>query len=449
MDAWHELLEGVRLSWRKHGGPASVVAAVSGGADSVALLLALTELQKREGFALSAAHADHGLRLSSGEDAAFVSALCGRLNVPCRVFRLHLTDCSEDAARQARYDALLNDLPSGSVLALAHHRRDQAETVLLHLIRGSGSAGLAGMKEWSERQGKNGAVMLWRPLLDVSPALLREALRQKGEAWREDETNAQDGYLRNFIRLRVIPAIEGRVPEAEAAMGRCARMLAEEDDYFRREADAFLKREGNAFRCGACRCLSVQALKSLHPALRRHVVRAVSPIDLDFAQTEALLAIRPGETVNLSCGWRARYASERLFFLPPEAAFPSIAPPSAESLIVEPADGRTGDGVRTQAVPRGVFERCTLRHWRTGDAIRPLGASGTKKMQDYFVDKKIPRPCRLLIPLLCDGSRVIWAVGVGPGEEARVRRGDDAVLLRFEGFLPGEKTYCQTNTEGE
>lgn len=453
MDDWAFLLEAVRLSWRRGSGmPARVVAAVSGGADSVALLLALKSLAGEEGFSLSAAHVDHGLRPDSGKDAAFVQALCDDLGVPCRVFQLHLNSGDENAAREARYHALLSGYPEekGFSLALAHHQRDQAETLLLHLLRGSGGAGLAGMRERTIRvkaDGK-GVAILWRPLLNVPPETIRHALAQRGVAWREDETNARDDYLRNFLRHQVLPVIRKRMPEAEEAMGRAAQILAEENDFFLRQARDFLNQGQNACLYDPFRFVRLAPLMGLHPALRRHALRLASPMPLSFEQTEALCTIHPGETVNLPSGWRAQCAQDRLHFLPPDGMTFSAAPLMKHTLHISPFSGETGDGRRRQAMPRAVYEKCVLRTWERGDRIHPLGAKGSKSMQDYFVDKKVPRPFRPYVPLLCDGNRVIWAVGVGPAEEARVHDGCDAVLLRCEGFLPGDAPD-NMDTEGE
>ena len=447
MDDWTFLLERTLQSWRAAGKPSRVLAAVSGGADSAALLLVLAELSRKEGFRLSCAHVDHGIRPDSGQDAAFVEGLCRKMNVPCRIFRARLTGKSEEEARAARYDALLNSFPEEPdfALALAHHRRDQAETVLLHLLRGSGSQGLAGMSERSLRPRKGGTALLWRPFLDVSPELIRRALREKGVPWREDSTNVQDDYLRNYIRHRVLPVMEARLPRVQEALARSARIFADEKDYFLREAERFLTEENHACLYDPLRWVSYPALSALHPALRRHALRLICPVQLDWAQTEALAELRPGETVNLPEGWRAECTEEKLHFLPPKGMEFPVQPLMKHTLFVSPWDGKTGDGKRWQAMPRAVYEQCRLRAWQTGDRIQPLGVNGSKSMQDYFTDKKVPRPFRPYVPLLCIGGRVVWVIGVGPGEEARVRPGDDAVLIRYKGFLPGEGPDTQEN----
>lgn len=441
MNEWLFLFETVAASWRRKGPLRRMTAAVSGGADSVALLHALWALREQEDFFLTAAHVDHGLRPASGQDAEFVADMCQTLNVPCDVRKVALTGKSEDAARAARYEALLNACTKAGTqgLALAHHRRDQAETVLLHLFRGSGSGGLGGMPElafrtWPERE----QLLLWRPMLQLSPETIRNALTQRGISWREDETNARDAYLRNYIRHQVLPAVEARLPRAEEAVSRAAGLLAEEDAYFRNEASRFLAQDNHACLYDPCRWVRYIPLTQLHPVLRRYALRLACPVALDMRTTEALMALAPGEKMNLPEAWRAAVSGEYLHFLPPEGKEIPAAPVMPGTLTAVPWEGKTGDGKRTQAIPRKVYAPCVLRCWESGDTIRPLGAKGKKSMQDYFVDKKIPQPFRKYVPLLCVGSRVVWAIGVGAGEEARVNPGDDAVLLRYEGFLPGD-----------
>ena len=441
MDDWLDVLETARASWERLGKPLRVTAAVSGGADSVALLHALRALSEQEGIMLSAAHVDHGLRPASKEDAAFVAKMCRELSVPCRVIRVQVKGKSEDAARKARYEALREAcLENGTVvLALAHHLRDQAETVLLHLFRGSGGGGLSAMAErswlsWPENEG----LLLWRPWLTVSPEIIRAALREKGIPWREDESNESDGYLRNYIRHQVLPAVSARIPRAEEAMGRAAKILSEEEAYFRQEAKLFLERENNACLYDPCRWVRYVPLVRLHPVLRRHALRLACPVKMDLETTERLMALSPGGIMNLPAGWRAQCTREYLHFLPPEGREIPPALPMPGTLIAQPWNGETGDGIRTQAMKKSVYGQCRLRYWEPGDRIHPLGAKGSKSLQDYFVDKKLPRPFRKYVPLLCIGAQVVWAIGLGVGEEARVSPGDGAVLLKYEGFLPGD-----------
>ena len=441
MNEWLILLETVGKSWRGLGSPHRVTAAVSGGADSVALLAALKALAEEEGMVLSAAHVDHGLRETSGRDAAFVEKLCADWGIPCKVVRAQVNGKSENAARQARYEALRNACLENetAVLALAHHKRDQAETVLLHLLRGSGSGGLSAMQEkswrsWPESEGW----LLWRPMLGLDPELIRAALKEKGIPWMEDETNEGDAYQRKYIRHQVLPVMAARFPKAEDAICRAARILADEDAYFRSETERFLEAEGNACLHGPCRWIRLSPLLGLHKALRRYVLKAACPTDLDADTVERLLSLSPGQKMNLPENGRAECSGAYLHFLTAEDQGLPPVPLAPGILVSQPWGGETGDGFRAQAIREDVYAQCELRRLAPGDTIRPLGSPGAKSMQDYFVDKKVPRPFRPHIPLLCMGKRVVWAIGVGAGEEARVKAGDRALLLRYEGYLPGE-----------
>ncbi len=434
MSKWDFLLDAVDSSWRAGGRPARVLAAVSGGADSVALLWVLNRLQKRQRFGLFAVHVDHGLRPESGEDAAFVAALCREWGLPCRIARVQVAGKGEDAAREARYAALAEACAQSGAqaLALAHHQRDQAETLLLHLCRGSGTAGLCGMRQWAERPFPDGtALRLWRPLLHETPETLRALLMEQGVSWREDQTNSQDAYLRNFLRHRVLPVLAERIPGAEAAMDRAALVLQGEDDCLAQLCRDFLA----AHACLRPPCIFLMRLPflALHPALQQRVLRAASPVALDYDATLRALALSPGQGVNLPEGWRLLCRKERLHFVPP-----SPVPATPGRLTETPYAGWPGDGKRCQAFPKAALAGAQLRFRLPGDRIHPLGCMGEKSLQDYLVDRGVDQPFRDYVPLLCVGRRVIWAIGVGPGEEARVTAGTDARLLRYDGFLPGE-----------
>ena len=209
-----------------------VLAAVSGGADSVALLLLLWQEARRGRIRMAAAHFEHGLRgEASLEDARFVEALCMRLGVPCVVGHGDVAALArdagmgvEEAARQARYSFLRKEKQriGADCVALAHHADDQAETVLMHLFRGASLDGAAGMRV---RRGD-----LYRPLLYATRREIEEYLTGIGQDWRTDETNLEDDTPRNLLRNRVLPLIEAAYPGARAALGRFARWAALDAD---------------------------------------------------------------------------------------------------------------------------------------------------------------------------------------------------------------------------
>lgn len=209
-------------------GDAPICLGLSGGCDSV-LLLALLSRQKWPS-GLSAIHVHHGLSPHADDWAHFCRDYCRQLGVPLSVVRVAVDRAAghgiEAAARAARYAAFAEHLPPGCNLLLAQHRGDQAETVLLNLLRGSGVAGAAGMRDLRRWQGRR----IVRPLLGVSRAEIEACARDLDVHWVEDESNADTGFSRNFLRHRVLPDIAGRFPGAEVALARAA-------EHFREAAD--------------------------------------------------------------------------------------------------------------------------------------------------------------------------------------------------------------------
>lgn len=196
-----------------------VAVAVSGGLDSVCLLDLLLETRRWHGARLSVVTVDHGLHPQSAQHAAFVERLAAAADLPCATIRLDLHSRSESAARDGRY-AAFDALPVDRV-ALGHHRDDQAETLLLQLLRGSGARGLGGMRPARGRY--------VRPLLDVSRAELETWARWRGLEWVDDPTNADARYLRNRLRRELMPLLEALRPGAAASLARSARGCAEDD----------------------------------------------------------------------------------------------------------------------------------------------------------------------------------------------------------------------------
>jgi tRNA(Ile)-lysidine synthase len=220
----------------------TLVVGLSGGADSVALLDALCSLRRRRGFRVVAAHLDHGLRASSGEDARFCASLCEALEVPLRSGRADVRARAvreggglEQAARRERY-AFLRRVAreeGARAIAVAHTLDDQAETLLLRLLRGSGATGLAGMRPLVRD--------LVRPLLQVSRPEVLAHLHERGLSWREDPSNADTAHRRNRVRHELLPYLETRFnPRIRAALARTSGLLAEEAEHLRAEALALL-----------------------------------------------------------------------------------------------------------------------------------------------------------------------------------------------------------------
>lgn len=319
------LVAAVGRALRASGTPArgeTLLLALSGGPDSVALLDALCLLARSRGFRLVAAHLDHGLRAGSSDDAAFCAALCRGLAVPLRSGRADVRARAarqrgglEQAARRERY-AFLRRVAAeerAAAIAVAHTQDDQAETLLLRLLRGAGATGLGAMR--SRARG------LLRPLLGVSRQLVIAHLRERGLDWREDPTNLDLAQRRNRVRHELLPYLEARFnPRVREALARSAGLLAEEAAHLRAEADRLLERIAHEEdgRLALRRAPLAEAPRALaRVALRRALARSGGLRRVAASHVETLLALlrspeAAGRRLPLPGGREARLTREEL-----------------------------------------------------------------------------------------------------------------------------------------
>ena len=425
------------------GRPRRVLAALSGGADSTALVCMLSSLRGRMGIGLFALHVNHGLRPGAGRDEAFCAELCSLLDIPFRAVRISLTGRSEDEARKMRYAALRGEAArvGADAVAAAHHMRDQGETVLLSLMRGS-VRGVGGMREAGPLSGSD--AVLWRPLLGFRPDFLRDYLRERGIPWTEDETNSDTRYLRNAVREEILPRMENARQGALVHIVTAGRILREESDLLDSAASALLRGRG---ALSPCPFILARPLFDAPKALRRRALRlfldALGLSDrTDTALLEALAGMEKGQSVNAGGGYRAVRGEERLCFVPP----PGDAAPPAPSLL--PFRGDPGDGKRLQSVPEALYAECRMRYPLPGDFIVPFGRNGRRSLNDFLSRKKIDPAFRSRVPVLAAGNEVIWAVGAGASEKARASDPPGRqVLLCWPHLLPGESDpglFCST-----
>ncbi len=394
-----------------------VLAAVSGGADSMALLHLLLELSGPLSIEICAAHYEHGIRgAASKADADFVRTHCAQIGVPLEMGQGDVPALAalwrtgvEDAARRARH-AFLEDAARrarAQKIALAHHLEDQAETLLLRLARGTGLAGLAGMRKLSG--------MRVRPLLDTPRAQLREYLTERGIPWREDETNADDAYARNYIRHQVFPKLLALNPRAAEAMARTARIAADAADALDAKAMETVAGAAKRLPYGAfLNCAEKPA-----PDMIRAFIRYAGAPPLSAEKTWALCALLPGGTENLPDGWRALRTAERLHLLSPQPK----PPPSAEVLLYaesHAARDDPGDGIHAQALDADALEGAAIRYRLPGDTFAPIGG-GEQKLKKTLQDAGVDRPFRDLLPLVAKGTRVLWIAGLKPSADAMIR----------------------------
>lgn len=439
------LAEGCALMPGSH-----VLVAVSGGADSVALLCLLASVRDSFPLFLSCAHVEHGIRGGDSlDDCAFVRALCGAKNIPfymCGVdapgyAKAH--GCGlEEAARTLRYDFLERtaDAIGADAIALAHHALDQAETVLMHAARGSDVHGLCAMRM---RRGR-----LIRPLLAVHPERLRAYLAAIGQGWREDATNADTAYTRNRIRREVLPELESAVPGVGNALCRLARAAQRDEDFFSQQLDALGIQMIPLVDGAAVRKAQVFAL---HPALlSRLLVRltafaGIAPQRADVIG-EIMEALGSDDAaVNLTGGAHAVIGKTYLCLVKPvkeESGTPLSAPgvtrtPFGRISVRRAQAGETGDGKRMQAIPARLLEGACVTGRREGDTMIPFGMHKEVKLKKLMIDAGIERAMRASVPVLRRGDTVLFAAGLRPAECVRSTDEEENMLVCFEGFLPG------------
>ena len=412
---------------------AVVLVACSGGADSVALAAAVAgspDLRAALG------HVDHGLRPESAGEADQVRALARALGVPCfveRVEGLRIPALGlEAAAREARYAALarLAALAGASVVATAHTRRDQAETLLLRLARGAGPGALGGVRE--QRPLAPGLTLV-RPLLSVSRQATEALCARRGLAFTTDPHNLDPARAR--ARLRTAwPVLEGLNPRLEEALAGTAALLADEDRLVADLAGAALRTlstEGG---------LDARALAALHPALqRRCLLGAATAAGLrpERRHLEALRLALLAPRFALSVpGGIARLQGGRLRFEPPTRA--GVAQQTSGVAVGGP--GSYAWRRRSLAVVQGVAEGIvvdvarapfpwTLRGHRPGDRFRP-GGGRTRKIADLWIDARVPRERRGDLAVLQDAAGIVfWVEGVRAGDACRGSKSAPATFV--------------------
>ena len=414
-----------------------VLAAVSGGADSVALLVLLDEVRERLSLTVSCAHMEHGIRgEASLADMRFVQALCDRLGIPCFAGRADVPAYAkehglglEDAARTLRHAYLKRtaEAVGAAHIALAHHAQDQAETVLMHAARGSDVRGLCAMRYRRKR--------VIRPLLDQSPQALRAYLEARGQSWREDETNGDVAYVRNRIRAEVLPALTAAYPGTVQALCRLARAAQRDEAHFTAMLDSLgLTRRRLVDGVALLRCeLTALDEAILSRALARELL--ASGFGAQDAQTIECIAsaVMRGDAaaVNLTGGAHA-LVGERYVCLTRAAAKAPETPlaldgetatPYGVFTVCEAHAGETGDGITSQAVDESVLSGCAVTGRREGDSLVPFGRHTAVKLKKLMIDAGVERPIRNSLPVLRKGDAILWAVGLRPAELCRAQGG--------------------------
>lgn len=399
-------------------GDAPLLVGFSGGLDSTVLLHALAALPAARARGLRAIHVHHGLHADADAWALHCEQTCAALHVPLAVVRVQVAresgDGPEAAARAARYATFGKALGAGEVLALAHHRDDQAETFLLRALRGSGVDGLAAMRPW--RPFLRG--WLWRPLLALPQATLGGYARAHGLHWLDDPSNAELAFDRNFLRRRVLPLLRERWPRADAAFARSAGLVAQAQDLLEEEDRRLLAHA----RVGPD-TLDVGPLANAPPARRARLLRAwIRALDLPplpaqgVAQLETqLLGARADADARFAWAGAELRRWRRLLHAGParpplpadwQARWDGDAPlrlPTGDVLALATAGGA--------AAPTRFPAPLQVRARRGGERIRLPGRAHSHALKHVLQDRAVPPWVRERLPLLLDPDGALLAAG--------------------------------------
>jgi tRNA(Ile)-lysidine synthase len=445
-----------------------LVVAVSGGADSVCMLHILAQHCRDLGVELHAAHLNHQLRgAESDADAFYVSDLAHKLGVPATIERWDVAayhdrkgGSLEEAAREIRYGFLAEvaEKLDASKVVTGHTRDDHIETVLLHLLRGTGTAGLRGLQPRSTllHNEKSDRLEIVRPLLDIARQETKDYCRRYRLSPRSDSSNESLSFLRNRIRLELLPVLRSYNPGIDKALLRLAD-IAEDDISFIEEQTSLLwpnlvQKDSNALY------LDVTKMLALPRALQRQVFRkAVRELrgslkDLEADHIEAMLESlsKPaGKRFYLPDGLTLSTEYGRLVMTPTRASLcPLPRLVGTASINVPGETDLPGWRVRADIVQQSlgsdngfaasfdldkIGKKLVVRRRRPGDRFQPLGMNQTKKLQDFMVDAKIPRAWRDRVPLVSSSKQILWVVGWRMDDRVKVTKNTKNILrLQFE-----------------
>ncbi len=439
---------------------ATIIVAVSGGADSVALLSVLYRLCAVYGVRLVVAHVNHQLRgEESHRDALFVEQYAARLGVPfhadcvdVKAFQHTLGLSPQHAARHVRYECFsrLQDALRATRIALGHTADDQAETLLLRLLRGSGPAGLSGIAPVR--------LSYIRPLITVHRQVLRAYLQAEGIPWVEDSSNAQRVYVRNRVRLDLLPILRQYNPQVDKRLNELADMLSAENRILERQTDEVV-RQAVHWQPGKRLLIDCVPCGTAPLALQRRLLRRVvetlfTPgVTASFRHIENLRHLivqgQVGKRLTLPDGWIAERDEHMVwlwnprhlpagslvltFPVPGQVEISELALRISADIIVDVPNSMLTEADVAYIDLERVQPPLTVRFRRPGDRFYPLGAPGRKKLKDFFIDRKIPKTERNLIPLVLSGSEIVWVVGRGIAEGCKVRpQTRRMVRLRYE-----------------
>jgi tRNA(Ile)-lysidine synthase len=434
-----------------------VLSALSGGPDSVALLHLLQSASKDLGLRIVAAHVNYGLRgKESIQDEKFCRALCNGLGVELVVYRVDLRSNIgssqsgirkqikgnlQSLARNFRYRQFEQACKARKLkfIATGHNQSDNVETILMNLSRGTGTFGLGGIKQRTR--------LVIRPLIEYSREQILEYLEANKLSYRTDSSNSENKYTRNKVRNQLIPSLVKTLGSgAVRNISRTASLLSEHEQYLRLVGGKLLTEDSNLTPGGKI-VIDLKRFKKYHVLIQRIVIALCyekltgSLNDFERAATERVLEML--ETgiaqVDLKKGIFAEVVGDKLYF------YKGIHPVKMRKINSRGVTSLDGLGVKIkfqESKIEGVTKKSlssgknlrvfldkdaiklplVVRTMQVGDRFQPLGMTTTKKLSDFFVDRKVPRPLREETPLVISGNEIVWIVGHEISESAKIKR---------------------------
>lgn len=430
-----------------------ICVAVSGGRDSMALLHYLHSHAAEYGITLTALNCDHRIRgENSARDSAFVAEYCQKYGIPLSSYVADKKIAGEADARRWRLNCYLKEAQNCDCIATAHHLNDNAETVLFNLARGSALSGMEGITDGDITALANKPFKLIRPLIACTRAEIEQYIAANSIPYVDDETNFSTDYTRNKIRHNVLPALEEAVPGAAGAIFRFSRLAAEDEEYFERQVAPLIYckkpygdyiahcEEKVIFRRAALKIIADRYQKKDYTS--EHLERLYM---LQFAENGKrfeflnLTAFKEEGRICIAASCTAEqtelsYSSARgrvcidgqSVAICCESRLEETSKILQENFEKNTETSVNGSGLQQQnfALKTLSFDggkippSAVIRFARTGDRFTKFGG-GTKKLGDYFTDKKIPVRLRKIIPLLCDGNEVLVVFGVEISEKVK------------------------------
>ncbi len=465
-DQWLALMQAVQSTlqeaslWQKK---AHLLVGVSGGVDSMALLMALIRCRAQGEYQLTACHINHGLRDASAEEQQFVKRFCEAQQIPCHVLTLENMGTMQDAgietrarvARRAAFQSLMETHQMDAV-CLAHHLDDQAETVLMHLLRGAGSGGLSGM----QRVSAFGTQKVMRPFLTLRKQQLIEAVHAESLPYREDESNAWLCTPRNTLRHTILPSLDSIYPSACVHIAQASAHVRLDEDCLQQQAKSLFD---DVLFSPKIVAVQKEPLKKAHQAITQRVLRLFYAYALDCLHIEpdekslsakdtdalfAMLSKPSGHKINLPCNLQASVGKDHLHLrmqngdpiLPIESIKAQRIEHQARTyvlgdVIIEASivtKNTISTSQRVIVSPRWIDQGLVLRHPMAGDVLHGY-QNQQKPLRRLLIDAKIDLPFRAFVPVLAYQNEVLWVPDLFVSKALRLPQ-MDGILLQIPSY---------------